>query len=67
MNNLSVNFEKILELLRKISKDQLLSYQRLKPKLSDLELFSLTLTVEFMSIDSENNLFRKLLKQLFLK
>lgn len=49
-----------LEVLRKISKDQLLPCQRRKPKLSDLELVSLSLTAEFMGIDSENDLFRKL-------
>lgn len=60
MNNLSANYERILEILRKISKEQLLAYQRRKPKMSDLELISLSLTSEFMSIDSENDLFRKL-------
>ncbi|SDX02947.1 Transposase DDE domain-containing protein [Aequorivita viscosa] len=60
MNNLSANYERILEVLRKISKDQLLPYQRREPKLCDLELISLSLTAEFMGIDSENDLFRKL-------
>lgn len=60
MNNLNADYERILEVLRKISKDQLLPYQRRKPKLSDLELISLSLTAEFMGIDSENDLFRKL-------
>ena len=60
MNNLNANYERILEVLRKISKDQLLYYQRRKPKLSDLEVIALSLTAEYMSIDSENDLFRKL-------
>ena len=60
MNNLNANYERILEVLKKISKDQLLIYQRRKPKMSDLELISLNLTAEFMGIDSENDLFRKL-------
>ena len=60
MNNLLANYERILEVLSKISKEQLLPYQRRKPKMSDLELISLTLTSEFMGIDSENDLFRKL-------
>ena len=60
MNNLSANYERILEVLRKISKEQLLTYQRRQPKLRDLELLSLSLTAEFMGIDSENDLFRKL-------
>lgn len=67
MNNLDANYERILEVLRKISKEQLLSYQRRRPKMSDLELISLSLTAEFMGIDSENDLFRKLSKELSSK
>ena len=67
MNNLNANYERILEVLRKISKEQLLAYQRRKPKLSDLELISLSLTAELMSIDSENDLFRHLPKSLSSK
>ena len=60
MNNLIANYERILEVLRKISKEQLLTYQRRTPKFSDLELVGLSLTSEFMSIDSEMDLFRQL-------
>ena len=60
MNNLSANYERILKILRKISKEQLLTYQRRQPKLSVLELIGLSLTAEFLGIDSENDLFRKL-------
>jgi hypothetical protein len=60
MSNLIANYERILEVLKIISKEQLLTYQRRKPKLSDLELISLSLTAEFMSIDSETELFRQL-------
>ena len=60
MNNLSANYERILEVLRKISKENLLSYQRRRPKMSDLELVALNLTAEYMGIDSENDFFRKL-------
>ena len=67
MNNLNANYERILEVLRKISKEQLLTYQRREPKLSDLELISLSLTSEFMGIDSENDLFRKLPKNISSK
>jgi hypothetical protein len=67
MNNLNADYERILEVLRKISKEQLLIYQRRKPKMSDLELISLSLTAEFMSIDSENDLFRNLPKPLLSK
>ena len=47
-NNLNANYERILEVLRKISKEQLLAYQRRQPKRSDLELVSLSLTSEYM-------------------
>lgn len=60
MNNLLANYEKILEVLRKMSPDRLLAYQRGKPKLSDLELIALSLSSEYMGIDSECDLFRKL-------
>ncbi|MDO6676878.1 IS982 family transposase, partial [Tenacibaculum sp. 1_MG-2023] len=60
MNNLNANYERILKVLQKTSKHQLLTYQRRQPKLNDLELISLSLTAEYMGIDSENNLFRQL-------
>ncbi len=60
MNNLSANYERILEVLRKISSETLLSYQRRAPKLSDLQLISLSLTAEYMGIDSQNHLFRNI-------
>jgi|SRR5690606_26906698 len=62
MNNLNANYERILEVLQKISVKQLLPYQRREPKMSDLELIGLSLTAEFMGIDSENDLFRRLPK-----
>ena len=58
MNNLQANYERILEVLRKISGENLLSYQRRVPKLKDLELIIVVLTAKFMGIDSENHLFR---------
>ncbi len=67
MNNLNANYKRILEVLQKISKEQLLAYQRRQPKLSDLELISLSLTAEFMGIDSENDLFKKLPKPISAK
>ena len=60
MNNLNANYERILEVLRKISNENLLAYQSRPPKLKDLELISLALTAEFMGIDSENHLFRQI-------
>ena len=62
MNNLNANYERILEVLQNISAKQLLIYQRREPKMSDLELIGLSLTAEFMGIDSESDLFRKLPK-----
>jgi len=67
MNNLNANYERILEVLRKLSKEQLISYQRRTPKMSDLELISLSLTSEFLGIDSESDLFRKIPQAIFLK
>ncbi|MDV4023052.1 IS982 family transposase [Elizabethkingia anophelis] len=58
MNNLNADYERILEVLREISNENLVSYQRRVPKLKDVELISLALTAEFMGIDSENHLFR---------
>ncbi len=60
MNNLGANYERILEVLRKISSETLLSYQRRVPRMKDLEVVSLALTAEYMGIDSENHLFRQL-------
>lgn len=60
MNNLAANYERILEVLRKISNETLLSYQRRIPRMKDLEVVSLALTAEYMGIDSENHLFRQL-------
>lgn len=67
MNNLDANYKRILEVLRKISNENLLSYQRRAPKLKDLELISLALTAEFMGIDSENHLFRQIPKTIKYK
>lgn len=60
MNNLGANYKRILEVLRKISSETLLSYQRRVPRMKDLEVVSLALTAEYMGIDSENHLFRQL-------
>src|SRR5690606_748858 len=57
MNNLRANYERILEVLRKISTDRQLPVQRRRPAMSDLEIISLSLTAEYLGIDSENDLF----------
>ncbi|MFC4380054.1 hypothetical protein ACFO0Q_01970 [Chryseobacterium bernardetii] len=46
MNNLITNYERILEVLREISDETLLSYQRRIPKMKNLEVLSLVLTAE---------------------
>ncbi|RXM37490.1 IS982 family transposase, partial [Chryseobacterium sp. CH21] len=51
---------KILETLIKIESKMNFLNQIRKPQLSDLELISIDLTSEFMGIDSERDLFRKL-------
>ncbi|WP_335967357.1 IS982 family transposase [Galbibacter sp. PAP.153] len=60
MNNLNANYERILEVLRKIADEKLLPYQRRSPRMSDLEVVGLCLTSEYMGIDSESHLFRML-------
>ncbi|TCI83767.1 IS982 family transposase [Tenacibaculum sp. M341] len=65
MHNFQANYDKIYLVLKDIFPEQLLTYQRRKPKLSDLSLISINLTAEYMSIDSESDLFRKLPCSLF--
>lgn len=60
MNNLERIYEKFLEVLEKFFEHQVLPVQRRTPKMSDLEVISLNLTAEYLSIDSELQLFRKL-------
>ena len=60
MNNLRANYERILEVLRNISTVRQLPMQRRRPAMSDLEVISLSLSAEYMGIDSENDLFQKL-------
>ena len=60
MNSFTANYEKILQTLVKIESKMNFLNQIRKPKLSDLELISIDLTSEFMGIDSERDLFRKL-------
>ena len=65
MHNIKTNFDKILEVLKSISQnnvDKAGNFPKVgkKPKFSDLEVISLNLTSEYLSIDSENLLFKKL-------
>lgn len=60
MNNLIQNYTFILEEFRKLSIKENFYYKPMGPKLSDLELIKLNLTVEYCGIDSECQLFRNL-------
>ena len=58
MHNFQANYDKILQVLNTIEpKDSFINQIR-KAKLSDKELISINLTSEYMSIDSECQLFR---------
>ena len=67
MHNFISNYDKIYQVLKHLSPENLLSYQRRKPKLSDLGLISINLTAEYLGCDSENDLFRKLPPELLSK
>jgi len=60
MNNFKANYNKILEVLQTITKIENFLNQKRKPKLKDIELMAMNLTAEYMSIDSECQLFRVL-------
>lgn len=60
MNNFTRNYEKILETLQSIESTMNFRNQIRKPKLSDIELIAIDLTSEFIGVDSERDLFRKL-------
>ena len=59
MNNLGQSYKKILEVLSKFFGNKLQNHQRRTPKISDLKVVSLALTAEYLSIDSQCQLFRK--------
>jgi Transposase DDE domain len=65
MHNIKVNFDKIIEIVKDILKDELTLKNNFKrrgvvPKFSDIEVIGLSLTAESLGIDSENYLFSKL-------
>lgn len=60
MNNFIQNYEKILETLQLVESRMNFLNQKRKPQLSDIELIAIDLTSEFLGIDSERDLFRKL-------
>lgn len=60
MLNIVKNYFKILEVLNSLDISQETNKRGRKSKMSDLEVFALSFTSEYMSIDSENSLFRQL-------
>ncbi len=58
MNNFTSNYDKILEILKSITKKESFLTQIRAPKLKDIELIAMNLTSEYMSIGSECQLFR---------
>jgi len=64
MHDFKANYDKILNVLNQVeTKDNFISLRK-KPKLSDKELIAINLTSEYLSIDSECQLFRILPKEL---
>ncbi|SMP22157.1 Transposase DDE domain-containing protein [Chryseobacterium profundimaris] len=58
MNNLNAIYDLILIELRKLSLNENFYFKPVKPKLSDLELIAINISAEYLSIDSEHQLFR---------
>lgn len=67
MHNFKANYEKILEVLNTIESKSNFLFQIRTPKLTDKELIAINLTSEYMSIDSEHQLFRILPSELLGK
>ena len=67
MDNFKANYNKILEVLKSITEKEHFIEQKRKPKLKDIELIAINLTSEYMSIDSECQLFRVLPSDLLTK
>lgn len=67
MDNFKANYNKILEVLKSITEKEHFIKQKRKPKLKDIELIAINLTSEYMSIDSECQLFRVLPSDLLTK
>lgn len=60
MSNIINNYLKVLEVINSLNIDPS-SHNRVgrKAKMTDIEVVALSLTAEFMSIDSESDLFRR--------
>ena len=62
MTNIVRNYLRVLEVISSLNFElDFKSGIGRKPKMSDIEVVALSLTAEFMSIDSENSLFKQLL------
>jgi len=64
MSNLESSYTKILTVLQQLNQQTNFLNQIRIPKLSDIELIALSLTAEYLNIDSERELFRRLPKAL---
>jgi hypothetical protein len=60
MHNLLQSYEFILNHLKQIEINDNAYFKPIKPKMTDLELFTLNITAEYLGIDSEHQLFRSL-------
>lgn len=60
MNNLYAIYDFILNELRKLTIKENFYFKPIKPKLSDLKLIAINISAEYLSIDSEHQLFRYL-------
>lgn len=67
MNNLKASYNKILRTINNLEKQESYLVQIRKPKLNDKEVVSLVLVAEYLGIDSEYELFRKMPKSLSSK
>jgi hypothetical protein len=67
MNNFLANLKKIFETLKQFESKVNFKNQIRQPKMSDLELIAVDLTAEYMSIDSERQLFRILPKEITIR
>jgi hypothetical protein len=60
MKNFKANYDKILQVVKQNTENINFIVQKRKPKLSDIELFAIDFTAQYMGIDSECQLFRTL-------
>ncbi|MFK8012170.1 MAG: hypothetical protein AB8B80_09035 [Marinicellaceae bacterium] len=67
MSNLEKNYAKILEALHQVKPQNNFLIQIRTPKLSGIELIALNITSEYMGVDSERDLFRRLQKSLLCR